>query len=137
LAASAIGGILTFVKHRHNETANREARELLLAEMVYKTAVEKHRQEQTEVSRRVVAEAYRQYMDTQRDVMVAAWDTSARVVSCPRCRRPALATRWREGDDDGRRSEVPEWARKYTDGGARSVTRYTCGDCGFEVALVE
>lgn len=129
------------------EAAKKDAKELLLAEMVYKAAVEKHRQEQSEVSRRVVAEAYRQFMDMQRDVMVAAWDTSAQLVACPRCKKPTLAKRWADdpsGPNDerpeGRRRPkrgVPDWAKPYADRGACQVTRYCCGGCGFEVALVE
>ena len=126
------------------QAAKDDAKELLLAEMVYKAAVEKHRQEQTEVSRRVVAEAYRQYVDAQRDVMVAAWDPLAQLVACPRCKKPTLAKRWlaapRPEDPHARRrpqTGVPEWARPYAERGAHQVTRYSCQDCRFEVALVE
>jgi hypothetical protein len=141
-----IRGILLFVGRK--QAAKQDAKELLLAEMVYKAAVEKHRQEQSEISRRVVAEAYRQYMDMQRDVMVAAWDTSAQLVACPRCKKPTLAKRWVDDEPEGpaedppegrRRPKraVPDWAKPYADRGARRVTRYCCGDCGFEISLVE
>jgi len=130
---------------KHNRS-NAAAKELLLAEMVYRTAVEKHRTEKTEVSRRVVAQAYQQFLETQRDVMVASWDpNTAELVPCPRCKKPTLAKYWQRSPPlpagtvaKIRRPQrvVPNWATELANRGADRVTSYGCDNCGFSLSLV-
>jgi hypothetical protein len=141
LKVKSFSGILCFVETRN--ASNHAAKELLLAEMVYKAAVEKHRREQTELSRHVVAEAYRQYMATQRDVMVSSWNLGCeQLVSCPKCGAPTLARRWactppaKEERRRRPRRSVPKWAAPFVEQGAERVTRYSCSACSFGVAVV-
>lgn len=120
------------------------AKTLLVAELVYKAALHKHRNEKTELTRRVVVEAYKDLLNANRSVMQQPWRIDKdHVVLCPCCKKRTVAVRFvhEQAEGNAKRNtagqDIPPWAQPYVAQGVAAVTQYTCLGCGFKIALIE
>lgn len=109
-----------------------------IAQRRYRAALDRHRGEASEDSRRIVAEAYQRLIEIKRDAIIEAWEMqSARV--CPRCGWTTRVEQWSAAVDQsdaeyfGVRRVPPDWAAHYAAHGVEQAKRYVCTDCGFAI----
>ncbi len=125
---------------------------LLVAQTTYQDARAEHDRERTELSRRSLVTAREQLDAFERMAMAASFDVrNPDTLVCRRCGGASRADRWRSTDDVPRESRfesdgdavtlrtvqgTPEWAAPYALQGTDTVTRYSCAQCNFEIAVL-
>ncbi len=121
---------------------------LLVAQAAYQDARAEHDRERTELSRRALVAAREQLEEFERMAMAATFDVrNADLLRCRHCGGLSRADRWR-GEGGPLRgtteagvtvrtvSGTPDWAAPYALQGMDTVTRYSCVQCNFEIAVL-
>ena len=119
---------------------------LLRAQATYQRARDKHDTERTELSRRVLTEA-RTQLDRLEEQATVATHSEAPSLPCRECGGKPRKERWVAKDSEVRDTVedgvtvrtvtgAPGWAVGYALQGLDTVTRYTCEQCGAEIAVL-